>query len=399
MTIVLICCVSVAAEDWPTYQHDNRRSGVTPEALDLDALREQWVYQPPNPPQPAWHGPAKWDAYAGIVGLRSMRNYDPVFYVIAVNDAVYFGSSVDDAVHRLNASTGAEVWAYTTDGAVRMPPAYADGKLFFGSDDGHAYCIDADDAAPHWTYSPAPDSRLVPNDGKLVSLWPVRTGVLVDEGRAYFGAALMPWQKSYLCAVDAVSGEPDGPGLYSNTLDGVTMEGAILASPGKLYVPQGRSAPMVFNRSDGAHLGDLEGGGGVFAVLTPDAQIAHGPGNKTGWITLSGADTREKVASFEGGNAMVVTDTHACVLKDTELQAIDRASKEVLWTVPCDCPYSLILAGDMLLAGGANQVVAFRMSDGAKVWSVSVSGRAYGLAVANGRLFVSTDTGAIHCLK
>lgn len=272
-----------------------------------------------------------------------------------------------------------------------MPPAL---RL-----DGDAYCVRADGGGLAWKYSPAPEQRLIPNDGKMIPLWPIRTGVLIDDGKAYFGAALLPWEPAYLCAVNAATGSPEGPGLYCRTMDHVTMEGAILASPARLYMPQGRSAPMVFNRENGGHLGDLEGGGGVFAVLTPDMQIVHGPGNKKGWITLSNADTRDKIATVSLGNAMVVTETRSFVLKDTELLALDRGSGDVLWRTETNHPYTLILAGETLFAGGENAVAAFDTADGRCLATLSVSGRAHGLAVAGGGLFVSTDTGAIHCFR
>src|ERR1035441_8027112 len=86
------------AADWPTYRFDNRRSGVTPESVTLP-LAPAWTHvsvTPPQPPQMAWTGPAKWDSYANLRGLESMRNFDPAFFVVAVADSVYFGSSVND---------------------------------------------------------------------------------------------------------------------------------------------------------------------------------------------------------------------------------------------------------------------------------------------------------------
>jgi SAM-dependent methyltransferase len=55
------------------------------------------------------------------------------------------------------------------------------------------------------------------------------------------------------------------------------------------------------------------------------------------------------------------------------------------------------MAGSTLFVGGEDEVVALSAVDGRESWSASVSGAAYGLSVANGRLFVSTDEGTIHC--
>ena len=66
------------------------------------------------------------------------------------------------------------------------------------------------------------------------------------------------------------------------------------------------------------------------------------------------------------------------------------------WSVPCDCPHALILAGDILIAGGTNKVVAYGIAEGDVQWSRGVRGRARALAAAGGCLFVSTDTGSIH---
>lgn len=396
---VITWCSSVMAEEWPTYRHDNHRSGITSEALNVESLQELWVYRSPHPPQPAWAGPAKWDAYHNIRGLRSMRNYDPVFHVTVVGNSLYFGSSAEDSVYCLSSKTGEVKWSYCTGGPVRMPPTFSEGKIYFGSDDGYAYCFNAAAGTLVWKYKPSPDNRLVPSNGKLLSFWPCRTGVLVQDGIAYFAAALLPWKNSYLCAVDANIGSDEGPDFYTHTLEKVTMEGALLASATKLYVPQGQVPPMVFDRSNGTHLGNMSGGGGVFALITSNSHFLHGPGIRGGWIVESNADTRDKIAQFNLGNAMVASETVAYLLTDDSLTAINRADRETIWSVSCHFPYELILAGNVLFAGGDYEVAAFDSVTGEKIWTEKVAGKAYGLAVANGKLFVSTSTGTIHAFR
>jgi uncharacterized secreted protein with C-terminal beta-propeller domain len=79
----------------------------------------------------------------------------------------------------------------------------------------------------------------------------------------------------------------------------------------------------------------------------------------------------------------------------TEISAAMKAC--FLWRAACAQPHSLILAGNTLFAGGNDEVVAYSTIDGKQIWSAKVKGAALGLAVAHGRLLVSTDKGAIHC--
>ena len=389
---------AAAAADWPTFRHDNHRSGQTLEQLPAARLAARWVYRSPCPPQPAWAGPAKWDAYKNLT-LRSMRNYDPVYHVTVCGSALYFGSSVDDSVHCINVADGREKWTFTTDGPVRIAPTCVGDNVYFGSDDGHAYCIRAADGGLVWKCAPADLSRRVLNNGRLIPLWPCRTGVLVADGKAYFATGMLPWKPSYLCAVDAETGHARGKDEYIREQFGMTMEGALLASKNHIFATQGRVPPLLFNRTDGTAVGSLPGGGGCFMLITDNDRVLHGPGNKTGWITDSNTQDRTQVASFPGANAMVVAGQVAYLLTDKTLSAVSRSTKETLWNVPCDCPLELILAGDTLFAGGRDAVAAFRCADGRQIWRAEVEGKAFGLAVAAGSLFVSTHEGTIHSFR
>ena len=183
---------SALAEDWPTYRHDVSRTGTTAEQLDAARLGESWVHTAAEAPLPAWPGPARWDAYAAIKDLPSMRNYDPCYHTVAVGGAVYFGSSTDDSVYKLDAESGEVVWTFTTGGPVCIAPMVDGGRVYFGSDDGAAYCVDAESGEQVWRYDVTPGERMVLNNGRAIAFHPVRTGVVVRDGIAYFGASLLP---------------------------------------------------------------------------------------------------------------------------------------------------------------------------------------------------------------
>ncbi len=273
--LLLFLAIPAFAEDWPTYGHDNRRSHVTAEKLPQN-LSQTWVYRSPVPPETAWTGPAKWDAYAANEGLQSMRNFDPAFFVTAVGDRVFFGSSVDHAAHCLNVRTGEEEWVAFTDGAVRLPPTWSNGRVYFASDDGFAYCVDGGSGEEIWKFRPTEETRMIPSNGKLMSAHPIRTGVCIDGGTAYFAASLFPWEPSYLCAADAATGKI----RFVQKQTGVTFQGALLASTQRLYAPQGRSVPLVFAKLTGSRVGEVPGTGGVFCILTEQEQFVAMPHNQ-----------------------------------------------------------------------------------------------------------------------
>lgn len=446
---------AVRGEDWPTYRHDNRRSGVTSERLELP-LTPTWEYVSRDYPKTAWTGPAKWDSYANIRKLKSMRNFDPAFYVTVVAERVFFGSSADDAVHCLDARTGQETWTFFTEGPVRLPPSVHDGKLYFGSDDGCVYCIAADSGDIIWRYQASSEDRKVPLNGKLTSLSPCRTGVLVQDSKAYFATSLLPWEKTFLCALDADS----GAAVYRKPYDRLTAQGPMLASPTKLYISQGRQRPTVFERESGRLLQSLgsSGFGGVFGLLTEDSLFVHGFGQNhraEGELRFFGSETRDLLVTLPRATSIVIHNGIIYVHADGELQAFDRntyvglqdqiralqlqtkdlqaqkkklgadasdsdrrrfdtqiasaqeqittiqaqLSSAFLWREPTDCPLTLILAGETLFAGGEGKVAAYEIDSGRQAWSAPVAGRAYGLAVANGSLLVSTDRGRIVCFR
>ena len=399
IVLTLLVQSSVHAADWPTFRHDNSRSGYTAEALDGSSVESVWKYRSAYPPQPAWPGPARWDSYANIRGLGSMRNYDPCFHVTVAGDRLFFGSSTDDSVRSVDTNTGDVVWTFTTDGPVRIAPTVFDGHVYFGSDDGRAYSLNATNGSLVWRSERVDDSELILNNGRFVSMSPCRTGVLVDGDVAYFAQGMLPWRNTVMLAVDRLTGKPDGPGQFAAANFGFTLEGALLADDDHVIAPAGRVAPHVFNRTDGKFEGALEGSGGSSVVLTHDDHVLCGPGNKTGWITESGIESRKQRNVHVGQVASVVLPDGRVMVSRTRLSAWEADGRTKRWDVPCLHSNEVIVAGETIYVGGNDVVAAHSLNDGELLWETTVDGGAFGLVVANGRLYVSTDVGTIHCFR
>jgi len=435
--ILLVLCAVASATPWPTYRHDNRRSGVSSDTLALP-LAEAWTHDG-GAPQQAWTGPAKWDAYSSNEGLQSMRNFDPCHFTTANHGLIYFGSSADNAVHCLDAKTGEEKWLHFTNSSVRFPPTLEGDKAWFGSDDGFVYCANAHTGKTLWKKRAAPSDRLIPSNGKLISPWPVRTGVTVENGRAWFAASLVPWKTSYLWCIDSHSSEV----AYVTEHKEVTLQGAMLAGGDRLYIPQGRAAPIALDQENGKLTGQIGQAGGVFCLLTEDNQLIAGPPTqkeRDEQIRIADTTSGKRLTTFNNTNRVVVTKGKAFLHSNDKLQCLDLARKGkleatiaseqaalkkldpkieaqlpeieklkksisqsradldecLLWQIVHATPVELIIAGDQLIAGLNNEVIIFDASTGKELWKAPVKGKAYGLTPAEGRLIVSTDLGHIH---
>lgn len=401
--LIIVPTIATAA-DWPTHMHDNHRSGATSEQLRLP-LNQMWVYCATRSPRPAWsETPALQDFWHGTYGHRSRVNVDSAFHVVVVGNSLYVGSSNSDKVICLDARFGSERWKFFTGGPVRFAPTIHEGKVYFGSDDGYVYCLNAVDGSVVWKEKATDSDELMFANGRMVSVCPVRTAVLVDDGVAYWGAGLFAGAQTgldrYICAYDANGGSqiwkmsPPKP-----------VQGYPLVSTNNLYMPAGKSTPTYYRRSNGTHLGSIGSNsrqGGAYAVLSNDNKLYYGPhyGGSGSYVGKYNANTgaSESIA-WAAGNCLVVTPSYSYYSSDTAIVKIRRSDKQAIWNVPSSHPYELILAGNTLFAGGNDEVAAISAVNGSIIWTAPVNGRVRGLAVASGGLFVSTDLGKIHCFR
>jgi len=75
----------------------------------------------------------------------------------------------------------------------------------------------------------------------MMSVWPVRSGVLVDDGKAFFCAGLFPEQGVYQAAVDVATGE-----LLGRDAIGVSAQGYLERKGSRLHIATGRDPAGAF---------------------------------------------------------------------------------------------------------------------------------------------------------
>ncbi len=254
------------AVDWPQWRYDAGRTAASPEQLPAE-LHLQWVRRLPTP-RPAWPKYPR---------LCFDTSYEPV----VMGKTMFVPSMVTDSLAAVDTATGAQRWKFYTDGPVRFAPVASKGKVYFVSDDGYLYCLNAADGKLTWKFRGLPadckDRKVLGND-RLISLYPARGGPVTADGKIYFAAGIWPFEGVYVYALDAETGKPvwsnkDTGYLKDGLIDhgarregGLSPQGYLAVLGEKLVVPSGRALPGFFDRRSGRMDPYTSGWGGRVAL-------------------------------------------------------------------------------------------------------------------------------------
>ncbi|MCA9086375.1 MAG: PQQ-binding-like beta-propeller repeat protein, partial [Planctomycetaceae bacterium] len=421
------------------YLNGNDRAGATAADLQGD-LHLTWVHHSQARPELAWSGPRT----APIEGhsMRHRVDFDAAMQVVVAEDRAYFGSTVDHRLHCVNASTGEPIWDFYTEGPIRLAPTLAHGNVYFGSDDGHVYCLKAGSGDVVWQMQVGPkDDRLL-SRGEMISRWPVRTGVLIDGDTAYFGAGVFPHETVYLCAANAKTGDiiwkNDRISQSDAGRNDLSPQGYLLSNDDMLFVPSGRSLPVGVSKATGEIIFQRQhswrttaGGvvGGTKAVLGDGQVYSGGPHHFLAMDQKSG----NVGAAFIGGRQMVLTGEFAYLTDGEKVFCVNRAeharaSQEkqewflrarensrdrekvaeanekireyagvgIIWQHDGNYDAAMIATKDIVFAGGQGQVIGLDRTSGKPVFEADVDGMVKGLSATDNLLTVSTDSGFVY---
>lgn len=343
VAMVLAQVYIASAADWPMWRHDAARSAESAEELP-DNLVLQWTRDLP-PLKPAYR----------TKRLQFDAGYEPV----VAGKLMYVASSLNDSVTAFSTVTGEQQWQFYCEGPVRFAPVVWEERVFFGSDDGHVYCVDATDGHLLWKFRAAPSNRRVLGNGHLISLWPVRGGPVLQDGRLYFAAGVWAFEGVFIYCLDATTAEllwrNDESGYVygqhphdAEAFGGVTPQGYLVINGDDLIVPCGQAYPATF---------DLKTGKLKSFALPKPGRL---PGS---WF--ASADVR-----------------HGIVKLDKELNS-DLHEDKVYQGPGVDGRRTTIVVG------GKSIKFADR--------SEGIEGEVYTMLAADRKLFVVTREGRIHC--
>ena len=424
----LSCAIAASAlsADWPQYRHDGNRSSVTEEALPSHTLSEAWSYKPAQFPTPAWPEPGR--------ELHRM-DFDYAPQVVSADGRAFFNSTADDTVRCVDLKTGKMLWQFTTNAPVRFAPAIDEGRLYVASDDGCLYCLAAEKGDLLWKFKAAPSEDMLLGNGRMISRWPLRGGVVVRDGIVYTVAGMWPDEGVHLYGLDGKTGEivwrNDSSGSIFTPLphpaamgfSGVAPQGYLSVSADRLLTPTGRGIPAVFDRVKGDLVRFTPGDyavikdGGSWTCIFEDVFFdrlnmpGHGLNANRGEVKPLQSDGISCIDMASGkkvfmlpyttevlpkGNRLYAAGGESLVAYDlAELRKGTAPEKCVIWSMPHERTYCLAMAGDALLAGSAGSVEAYDANTGKQIWKGAAQGQVRGIALADGHLIVSTNKGMV----
>jgi outer membrane protein assembly factor BamB len=415
-----------SAGDWPMWRYDARRSGASPDELPAQLfLRWSRDYAPEVP---AWPDQEK-------------MPFDICYEPIVVGQTVYINSSRHDCIRALDAATGDRKWIFFADGPIRFAPLHHKGKLYFTSDDGYLYCLNAESGEMHWRVRGGPSDRRILGNQRLISTWPARGAPVVTDDAVYFAASIWPFMGVFIHAVDPDTGRilwtNDGDGSTymkqphaTDAFASVAPQGPLAIENDHLILPGGRSIPAVFNRKTGkllrlplAENGKL--GGGSEAIALGDIYFNGGAVFETVSSKYQGAFAKLVIATpsvvfgYENGYLRAFDPTNYKLYphKETKPGEADPAKKdtkstpapkitrwqiEPMASAQVPALEVMIMAGSRIYGGGENFLVAIDWDDSTKsfhtAWKLRVEGTVCRLVAGADCLFAATRGGTLMCL-
>ncbi len=404
-TCVLVACLvdrPVLGSDWPMWRYDSGRSAAASQPLPAQ-LQLRWTRRL-GPRVPVWDDPLNHD----------LMPYDRIFEPIVLDGRMFVGFNDRDKVTAYDTETGQELWTFFTGGPVRLPPVGWRDYVYFCSDDGFLYCVDAASGKLHWKFRGAPSGRKALGNRRLISAWPARGAPVIRDGHLYFAASIWPFMGTFIYALDAETGAVvwvnDSTGSQyiqqphsAPSFAGVAPQGALVATDELLLIPGGRSVPAALDRRTGEfryfHINaGGKGTGGSFVAADKSRFYVHTRRRGVrGFNLQTGVKTafliREPVLSGD-----VIYSSAEPTDGSPQIRAYG-ADDEVVWQIEADAGGDLIQVGNRLYAAGEDRLTAIQLPQGELepqiVWSQPVDGQVARLLAADDKLFAVTLDGRI----
>ncbi len=232
-------------------------------------------------------------------------------------------------------------WRFATSGALWGPPAFRDGVVFVGSDDGHLYAVTAQTGEQVWAFAAGGVVRARPDFAEV-------------DGRTlvYFTS-----DDGYLYAVEAASGGEVWRADIGNVTDRAVRTDSIGNSPNPTGYDYLQSSPVA--AGERVYIGSADGK--VYALDAATGEVA--------WAFQTGAKVRA-TPNVTAGVVYVGS-------WDKTMLALDAQTGELRWQTPVygQVQTTALVVDDLVYSASRKaSVVALNVETGEKVWEFNYGG-------------------------
>jgi hypothetical protein len=104
---------------------------------------------------------------------------------VVAENTLFVAQKDRNTVHALDARSGDKLWRFTATGQVDSSLTIYKQRCYFGSGDGHIYCLDCADGQLIWKYQGAPSKAQHMHYEKIESTHPLHGSVLIHDDKVY----------------------------------------------------------------------------------------------------------------------------------------------------------------------------------------------------------------------
>jgi outer membrane protein assembly factor BamB len=306
---------------------------------------------------------------------------------VVADGRVFFGAD-DGFVHAVDFETGASLWTFESEDIIEAPPLIHDGRVYIGSSDMRFYALDAESGSVAWTLET--DERVLGGANCVTAPDGSGTWILVGS------------YDNKLYCVDAVTGAIQWTYETDNYVNGTP---AIVGDA------------VVFGGCDSAlHVVDIATGEPRKKVqLCPDCHIAGSVavrgdtvyfGHYGNAFVAVDMNQAEVIWTYESGRfpffsaPAIGTDRIVFGGRDKALHCANLDDGAPLWTFKTrrKVDGSPIICGDKVVFGsGDGQLYIVSLADGRELWSYDVGRSIFSSpAVAGGVILVGAHDGRLY---
>ncbi|VVB65336.1 Outer membrane protein assembly factor BamB [Candidatus Gugararchaeum adminiculabundum] len=280
----------------------------------------------------------------------------PVYSSPVVSDGVVFFGSDDGNVYALEAQTGLVGWTFAANGSVRAAPLVLKNTLVIGSDDGKVYALDVKNGGKRWIFQAG---------------GPVRCQVALGSEAVFAGSL-----DGKLYAIFMGSGKEAW-----NYSAGNPIQSSPLFDEGKVYFADSEGNFYTLSASDGRMLSNI-----TIGPVVGSSPVNYGKyilvGSLDGYVYAIEKDTGKIAWKFDAGDWVqstpLVKDGIAYFGSNGHyVYAIDAADGMLKWKTKTGG--AMISSPKIALSEGGKSILyigsddtklyAFNAEDGALLWS------------------------------